>query len=166
MYDRKQTFMSITSIHREITQTMKLNQSFLLLIQMSVHGCSSYNSLYALLSWIDNVTQYNEGVYIRFPSWTLKLSNLKLNSYLPALTKLNAIYLLKDESHLLKVQYNIQVRHFLNDSFKICATVPKHFQNLCWLVQLFPLDVLARLMSWRCSCIILPGLKNFMGSCP
>jgi hypothetical protein len=118
MYDRKQTFMSITSIHRETTQTMNLNQSFLLLIQMPVHGCSSYKFSACSFSSLNaqaNVTMYNEGVYIRFPSWTLKLSNLELNSYLPALTILNADYLPKDESYPLKVHYNIQVRLLLND---------------------------------------------------
>jgi hypothetical protein len=59
-----------------------------------------------------------------------KPSNLKLNSYLPALTKLNVVYLLKDESYPLKVHYNIQMRLFLNESFNICAIVPKHFQKL------------------------------------
>ena len=37
----------INITHRESTQTMNLNQS-LLLIKMSVHGCSSYSSLLAL----------------------------------------------------------------------------------------------------------------------
>jgi hypothetical protein len=49
---------------------------------------------------------YKEGVYIRFPSWALKLSNLELNSYLLALTTLNANCLPKDES--LKAQGPLQ----------------------------------------------------------
>ena len=53
----------INNIHRETTQTMNLNQNFLLLIQMPVHGCSSQYSLIALLfSWmLDNVTMYKGG---------------------------------------------------------------------------------------------------------
>jgi hypothetical protein len=54
----------------------------------------------------NNVTMYNEGVYIPFPSCALKLSNLELNSYLPALTILNVDYLPKDES--LKAQGPLQ----------------------------------------------------------
>jgi hypothetical protein len=60
-----------------------------------------------------------------------KLSSLELKSYLPALTILNVVYLLKDESYLLKVHYNIQVCLVLmahlrfvqqfQSVFKICA---------------------------------------------
>ena len=107
MYNWKQIFMSITSIHRENNTNHGFESSFLLLIKMPVHGCSSYNSLLALLLnaldyLLNNVAMYNEGVYIRFPSWTLKLSNLTLNSYLTTLSLLNADYLPKDES--LKAQ--------------------------------------------------------------
>jgi hypothetical protein len=43
------------------------------------------------------------------------------------------VYLLKDESYLLKVQYNTQSVPRLNGSFKICAAIPKCFQK-CVLV--------------------------------
>jgi hypothetical protein len=57
------------------------------------------------------------------PSRILKLSNLQLNSYLPALTILNVIYLPKDES--LKAQGPLQYKcASINGSFKIGATIP------------------------------------------
>jgi hypothetical protein len=86
-----------------------------------------------------------EGVYIPFPSRALKLSNLELNSYLPALNLLNADYLPKDVSYPLKVHYNIQVRRLLNDSFKIAQHL-KAFSKLVLLFQLSSAFALARLM--------------------
>jgi hypothetical protein len=75
--------MSIAfSIHTQrTTQTMNLNQ-FFLLIQMSVHGCSYISLCFslALPNSHNNVTIHNEGVYIMFPSCSLKQSNLELNS--------------------------------------------------------------------------------------
>jgi hypothetical protein len=41
----------------------------------------------------------SEGVYIRFPSQTLKLSNLDLNIYLPALNLINASYLIQTRAY-------------------------------------------------------------------
>ena len=38
----------------------------------------------------NNVTIHNEGVYIPFPSCALKMSNLEIKFYLPALTTINA----------------------------------------------------------------------------
>jgi hypothetical protein len=46
-----------------------------------------------------NVTIHNEGVYIPFPSCALKLSNLEFKFYLPALTILNASYLLRTRAY-------------------------------------------------------------------
>jgi hypothetical protein len=76
---------------------------------------SSLHSLALPASELNYFTMYNEGVYIRFPSCSLKLSNRELKLYLLALTILNVVYLLKDESYPLKVHYNIQRHLFLND---------------------------------------------------
>jgi hypothetical protein len=51
----------------------------------------------SLLNAQDYVTMHNEGVYIPFPSCTLKQSNLELNSYLPALTTINASIYFRQE---------------------------------------------------------------------
>jgi hypothetical protein len=106
---------------------------------------------------------YNEGVYIPFPSCALKLSNLELNSYLPALTILNDDYLPKDES--LKAQGPLQYAKctFINGSFKICATISKAFSKFmlaCPAVLRFhagSLDELAMLLHHT------PRLENFHG---
>ena len=99
MYNRKQTFMSISfSINTQrTTQTMNLNQ-ILLLIQISVHGCSYTVLCMLLLLLLQNyVTMHNEGVYIPFPSCALKQSNLELNFYLPTLTTINASIYFRQE---------------------------------------------------------------------
>ena len=103
----------------------------------------------------------SEGVYIHFPSRKLKLSNLDLNIYLPALNLLNAFLSTKDES--LKAQgplYNTSASS-LNNSLKTCATIPKHFSKFWGCFPSWsPFDVLAHFLSWRCSCItfiFLPG---------
>jgi hypothetical protein len=67
----------------------------------------------SLLNAQDFVTMHNEGVYIPFPSFLLKLSNLKLKSYLPALTILNAMYLLQMRAYGSRSDYNMQVRLIL-----------------------------------------------------
>jgi hypothetical protein len=110
---------------------MNLNQSFLLLIQMSVHGCSSYSSLHALMLLLNNVTIHNESVYIPFPSCALKISNLELNFYLLALIILNVVYLQRMRAIHSRSIYNIQVHLILmahlifaqqfQSVFKICA---------------------------------------------
>jgi hypothetical protein len=82
---------------------MNLNQ-FLLLIQdlyMDVFYHSQLFS-YALptLGYVGfsiYVTMRNEGVYIRFPSCALKLSNLRIQFYLPAYTTINASIYLRRE---------------------------------------------------------------------
>jgi hypothetical protein len=74
--------------------------------------CSSYtNAAY--------VTIHNEGVYIPFPSCTLKLSNLHIQFYLLALTTINAFYLLRTRENRSRSVYILQVRFFLMTSFKI-----------------------------------------------
>ena len=76
MYNRKKTFMSTSfniNTQRTNTKTMNLNQ-LLLLIQISVHGCS-YTTLYfsPMLFFLISIMlqMHNEGVYISFPSCTL-----------------------------------------------------------------------------------------------
>jgi hypothetical protein len=133
---------------------MNLNQSFLL-IQMSVHGCF-YTALcfFLLQILLNNVTMHNEGVYIPFPSCALQLSSLELNSIL-YINYFKCRLPTKEESYPLKVHLQYTSAPHLNGSFKICATIPNCFQNLCWLVQLSSTSALARLMCWRCSCITL-----------
>jgi hypothetical protein len=106
---------------------------------------------------------YNEGVYIHFPSSYLKLSNLRIQFYLLALTRLNASYLLRMRAISSRSIYNIQVHLILNDSFKIMQQLPRQFQNL---VLAYPaifcfhagsLDVLAMLLHHT------PLLENFHG---
>jgi hypothetical protein len=133
MYNRKQTFMSLSfsTNTQRTTQTMNLNQSFLL-IQMSVHGCF-YTALcfFLLQMLLNNVTMHNEGVYIPFPSCALQLSSLELNSIYFTLTILNVVYLLRTRAIRSRSIYNIQVRLILmahlrfaqqfQSVFKICA---------------------------------------------
>jgi hypothetical protein len=114
---------------------MHLNQSFLLLIQISVHGCLYTASLHALLPLLISIIiimlqMHNEGVYIPFPSCALKLSNLELNFYLPALTTLNVVYLLRMRAKGSRSDYNIQVPLLLMASFKI-AQQSKGIFKIC-----------------------------------
>ena len=144
----------------------------LLLIQkhlyMGVLHKFSACSLFVLLNeWFWIILQCtSEGVYIRFPSQTLKLSNLDLNIYLPALNLINASYLIQTRAYGSR-SATIQQALLHKGSFKTCATFPKHFQNLILFIPAdLLLDMLARLLSLRCSCIILLDLKTFMGSYP
>jgi hypothetical protein len=68
---------------------MDLNQP-LLLIQILYMGVLLQLFASLLINAQNYVTMYNEGVYIPFPSFFLKLSNLEFNFYLPELTILNA----------------------------------------------------------------------------
>jgi hypothetical protein len=61
------------------------------------------------------VTIHNEGVYIPFPSCTLKLSNLHIQFYLLALTTINDLLPTKDESKSLKVHLHYTSALLLND---------------------------------------------------
>jgi hypothetical protein len=92
MHNKKKTFMSITSIHREITQTMKLNQSFLLLIQYLYMGVL-HTILYLLFSseCFDDVTMYKGGCLYLFSLLDFKAikSRIKYSIYF-TLTILNA----------------------------------------------------------------------------
>ena len=81
---------------------------FTYLSALSLLGSSSYN-----------VTIHNEGVYIPFPSCALKLSNLELKSYLPALTILNASYLLRTRVYGSRSRLHLQVWFILMTSFKM-----------------------------------------------
>jgi hypothetical protein len=138
--------LSFSTNTQRTTQTMNLNQSFLL-IQMFVHGCFYTDLFFFLLQMLlNNVTMHNEGVYIPFPSCALQLSSLELNSIYFTLTILNVIYL--DKSYPLKVHLQYTSVPHLNGSFKIFATIPKCFQNLCWFVQLSSASALPRLMCW------------------
>jgi hypothetical protein len=119
-----------------------------------------------LFSYFNNVTMHNEGVYIPFPSCALQLSSLELISIYLTLTILK--FLLSTKGRELKVQCPITIYKCasLNLHINVCATISRCFQKWCWFVQLFSASTLAHLICWRCSCIILPRLKNFMGSCP
>jgi hypothetical protein len=145
--------MRITSIHRETTQTMNLNQIFLLLIQMPVHGCSSYSSLHALLLLLfyaqaqANVTMIQRGCLYLFSLLDSKAIKSRINSYLPALSLLNADYLLRTRAIRSRSPYNVQRHLLLNDSFKICATVPKQFKMCAGLSSWFPLP------RWLACCV-------------
>jgi hypothetical protein len=57
-----------------------------------------------LCSILFYVTIHNEGVYIPFPSFILKLSNLDIKFYLLALTTHKCLLPTKDESGSLKVR--------------------------------------------------------------
>jgi hypothetical protein len=105
---------------------MNLNQS-LLLIKISVHGCS-YAALCMLFLLLDNVTMHNEGVYIPFPSFTLKQSNLEFKIYLPTLTTLNAFYLLRMRAKGSRSIYNLQVCLMLMTSFNTAQQLQGNFK--------------------------------------
>jgi hypothetical protein len=140
--------------------TMSLNHNFLILIHNFYTWSLLHHSLLLLYALHhNNVTIHNEGVYIPFPSCTLKLSNLHIQFYLLALTTINAFYLLRTRADHSRFDYILQGRSFLMTSFNIL----RYFQNLCW--ALFQLSVVSALAHLRCSCIILPLLKIFMGSC-
>ena len=92
MYNRKQTFMSISfSINTQrTTQTMNLNQT----LPINSNVCTwvfLLSSLLAPMLQSSIMLQYTMRVSIsRFPLALFKLSNLELKFYLPALTILNA----------------------------------------------------------------------------
>jgi hypothetical protein len=124
--------------------------------------------LYALCSIdIINFPLYNEGFYISFPSCTLKLSNLIIKFYLPTLITHKVSYLLWTRADHSRSFYNNTCMPSLNDFINIS----KHFQKIFSVVfQLSLISALSRywlcLHALRCSCIILPRFKIFMGSLP
>jgi hypothetical protein len=125
---------------------MNLNQP-LLLIQISVHGCS-YTALCMLLLFSRIMLQmHNEGVYIPFPSCALETVYSRIKILSTCINYFKCLLPTKDESNPLKVHLHYTNVPHLNGSFKICATIPKCFQNLCWRSSncLLP-SVLARLM--------------------
>ena len=112
MYNRKQTFMSISlSIN---TQRTTQNHEFESISSINQNICTwvfLHISLHALAPMLhNNVTIHNEGVYIPFPSCALKQSNLELNSIYFTLIILNASYLLRTRAIRSRSIYNIQVR--------------------------------------------------------
>jgi hypothetical protein len=135
--------LSFSTNTQRTTQTMNLNQSFLL-IQMSVHGCF-YTSLcfFLLQILLNNVTMHNEGVYIPFPSCALQLSSLELNFIYFTLTILNVVYLLRKRAIHSRSIYNIQVHLILmahlrfaqqfQSVFKICVGLSSYPPLLRWL---------------------------------
>jgi hypothetical protein len=93
-----------------------------------------------------------------------KLSNLELNSYQPALTILNVVYLLKDESYPLKVHLQYTKCTSLNLLINVHATVSRCFPKICarrlptvFRFRAGSLDVLAMLLHHT------PRLENFHG---
>jgi hypothetical protein len=146
--------MSIsTSNTQRTTQTMNLNQNSSINSNIST-WVFLHSSLLSFSCSFRIILQCTMRVSISVFPPTPKLSNLELKSYLPALTILNVVYLLRTRAIRSRSIYNIQVRFILNDSFKIAQQLPRQFQNLCWLIQLFSASALARLMSRRCSCIM------------
>ena len=76
----------------------------------------------------DNITIHNEGVYISFPSCTLKLSIVHIQIYLLALTTLNAFYLLRTRANCSRSIYIIQRHSFLIILFKIVHQLQGNFK--------------------------------------
>jgi hypothetical protein len=146
MYNRKQTFMSIsTSIHREQTQ----NHEFESIFSINSSICTwvfLHNSLLLLCSsWI-MIQMYNEGVYIPFPSCAQELSSLELNSIYFTLTILNVVYLLRTRA-IRSRSITIYKCASLNCYINVRTTTSKVIlQNSCWLVQIASASTLARLM--------------------
>ena len=141
MYNRKQTFMSITSIHREQTKNHEFESNSS--INPNIYTwVFLHSSLHALLLY---VTIHNEGVYIPFPSCALKLSNIHIQLYLLALTTLNAFYLLRTRENRSMSIYILQVRFFLMTSFKIAQQLQGTFKicvGACPVVLLFRVGLL------------------------
>ena len=96
-----------------------------------LHKFSACSLLFLLNEWFWIMLQCtSEGVYIRFPSQTLKLSNIDLNIYLPALNLINASYLFKTRAYGSRSDKSYKRRSFIKDSLKACATIPKHFSKI------------------------------------
>jgi hypothetical protein len=127
------------------------------LTQLSACSCSSFSRI---------MLQCTMRVSISVSLLCSQTVYSRIKFYLPALTILNASYLLRTRAKGSRSDYIIQVRLILMAHLRWRNNL-REFQNLCWRLSscLFP-SALARLMCWRCSCIILPRLKTFMGSCP
>jgi hypothetical protein len=133
---------------------------------MGVFNCSSMLS--SLCSMLIIILQlYNESVYISFPSCALKLSNLELNSiYLHSLHIKAPIYYGREripQGHFTIIQacLHLMTSLMFQNIFKKCSR--------CFSICLLSPRCLAAgyaCSPLRCSCIILPRLKIFMGSCP
>jgi hypothetical protein len=135
-------------------------------------GVFNYNSLLSSLCsmlYLDIIILqlYNEGVYIPFPSCALKLSNLELNSiYLHSLHIKAPIYygrerIAQGPFTIIQACLHLMTSLIFQNIFKKCAR--------CFSSCLLSPRCLAAgyaCTPLRCSCIILPRLKIFMGSCP
>ena len=121
---------------------MSLNHNFLVLIHNFCTWSLLHNSLLLLYALHHaNVTIHNEGVYIPFPSCSLKLSNLHIQFYLLTLTTINAFYLLRTRENGSRSVYILQRCSFLMTSFKIAHQIQGDFK-IC--------------AGWLPSCLLLP----------
>jgi hypothetical protein len=133
MYNRKQTFMSISfkintqreTQNHEFESTSSINSN----IYTWVFLHSSLRS--PLLNALNYVTIHSEGVYIPFPSCAFKQYNLELNSIYFTLTILNASYLLRTRTNGSRSDYIIQVCLILMAHLRWCNNL-REFQKLCW----------------------------------
>jgi hypothetical protein len=121
--------------------------------------------LYALFSIDIIILQlYNEGVYIPFPSSTLKLSNLSIKFYLPTFVTHKGSYILWMRVDRSRSFYNNTSMPPLNEFI----IISKHFQKMCSvLFQLSLISTLSRY--WLClhTLVMLlhhtPSLEKFHG---
>jgi hypothetical protein len=110
---------------------------------------------------------YNEGVYISFPTCSLKLSNLELNSiYLHSLHIKAPIYygrerIAQGPFTIIQACLHLMTSLIFQNIFKKCVVC---FSSC--LLSSRCLVVVYACTPLRCSYIILPLLKHFMGSCP
>ena len=109
---------------------MELNQAFLLIqyLYMGVLQTILCSDLLFLLLFLNMLQCTKEGVYILFPSRTLKLSNLDLNIYLPALNLLNASSTKGRElkgSRSITIQVCFFMNGFIKDRCNIFSSTSK-----------------------------------------
>jgi hypothetical protein len=138
MYNSKQTFMSILfSINTQRKhRTMNLDQT-LLLIQISIHGCS-YTSLCMLFfSILIIMLQYTMRVSIsHFPLALSKYVYSRIKFCLPALTTLNSFYLPRTRANRSMSDYNLQVCFIKLSHLRLCNNFKKLSKSMLVLVQL------------------------------
>jgi hypothetical protein len=101
----------------------------LYLFKTFVHGVCYIALYFSLCSpHQSNVIIHNEGIYISFPSYTLKPFSLHIQFYLLALTTINAFYLLRTRENHSRYVYIIQRRSFLMASFKMAHQLQEKFK--------------------------------------
>ena len=136
---------NINNTHRGTTPALSLNQR-LSSINSNLYRGALHTILCLLFSsecfWI-MLQWYNEGVYIHFPSQTLKLSNLEIKSYLPALNLLNASYLFQTRAYGSRSDTTYKRCSFIKDHLRLALQSQSTFQNLGLFLQL-----IFRLMCW------------------